>query len=61
MRMNLSQRFIFFFEKDSRQGLRRIRSWCPLFAKKSRLGFFLNAKSPQGGSDEVRKFDECFY
>ena len=28
----------------------------PLFAKNSRLGYFLNAKSPQGGSYSTKAF-----
>ena len=38
-------RFIFFFEKDSRQGLRRLWLLIPLFAKNSRLGYFFNANN----------------
>jgi hypothetical protein len=34
------KRFIFFFEKDSRLGLRRLWLLIPLFAKNSRLGYF---------------------
>ena len=42
--------FILFFEKDSPQGLRRLRLLIPLFAKNSRLGYFLNANNPQVGN-----------
>jgi hypothetical protein len=42
--MNLSQRFIFFFEKDLRLGLRRLWLLIPLFAKNSRLGYFFGHK-----------------
>jgi hypothetical protein len=39
MRINFTQRFIFFFEKDSRLGWRRLWLLIPLFAKNSRLGY----------------------
>jgi hypothetical protein len=53
----VDKRFIFFFEKDSRQGLRRLRLLIPLFAKNSRLGYFLNANNPQGGSYDTESFE----
>jgi hypothetical protein len=48
MRMNFLQRFVLFFEKNSRLGLRRLWLLIPFFAKNSRLGYFLNAKNLHG-------------
>jgi len=46
----IGQRFVLFFEKDLPQGPASLTLLIPLFAKNSRLGYFFNAKSPQGGS-----------
>jgi hypothetical protein len=55
----VDKRFIFFFEKDSRQGLRRLSLLIPLFAKNSHLGYFFNANNPQGGNYSLKHFRAC--
>ena len=62
MRMNLSQRFI-FFSKKIRDGDCFASLMIPLFAKNSRLGYFFNANNPQGGSydtESVKTIAENF-
>ena len=45
-------KFHFDFEDDLPLGLRRLWLLIPLFAKNSRLGYFLNANNPQGEGDD---------
>ena len=49
-----------FVTPHGSENLTSVKFFSPLFAKNSRLGYFFNAKSPQGGSDYTEIVSSIF-